>query len=83
MEQLNDINHNIQDMPAHTSLSMILIKNFTYLLALAFYPLMDYLMQIVPDWKANLENFKLIGGAIIVVLVIAKLLLEILKLVKK
>lgn len=61
----------------------IFFKNVLWLLALAFYPVIDYIIVIVPDWKENLENFKLIGGAIIVLLVIIKLIFEIIKLIKK
>lgn len=72
-----------QDMPI-TSISILTIvfKNLLWLLALAFYPLMEYIIQVIPDWKNYLENFKLIGGAIIMLMVIMKLLLEIIKLLK-
>lgn len=82
MEVDNNINE-INSMPASSTISMIIAKNFSYLLVLLFYPAMDFIIQVMPDWKNNLDNFKLIGGAVIVVLVIAKLVLEIFKLVKK
>ena len=76
--------HHTEDMPIHTTtLTAIIFKNLLWLLALAFYPVIDWVILQVPTWKDGLENFKLIGGAIIVVLVIMKLLLEIVKLVKK
>lgn len=72
------------DMPiTTTSLLTIVVKNLFYLLALAFYPVMNWIISIFPDWKDSLENFKLIGGAIVVLLVIIKLIIEIIKLIKK
>ena len=65
-----------------TTISAIIIKNLLWLSALAFYPLVDWVISVVPDWKEWLENFKLIGGAIIIVLVVTKLWLEIKKLKK-
>ena len=72
-----------EDMPlTSTSLIAIVFKNLLWLLALAFYPVLDWVILQLPNWKDGLENFKLIGGAIIVVLVIIKLLMEIKKLKK-
>lgn len=76
--------HGTNDMPIHTTtLTAIIFKNLLWLTALAFYPVIDWVILQIPTWKDTLENFKLIGGAIIVVLVIIKLLLEIRKLRKK
>ena len=71
------------NMPITTTTYLaVIFKNLIWLLALAFYPVLDWIITIVPDWKNNLENFKLIGGALIIVLVIIKLILEIIKLKK-
>lgn len=76
--------NNIQDMDTnHTSVIAVILGNIKWLLVFLFTPVINYMIAILPSWKDSLENFKLIGGAVIVVLVIAKLLLEIIKLVKK
>lgn len=67
---------------ATTSITVLLFKNSVYVLCLAFYLLVDFMISIFPDWRNFLENFKLIGGAIIIVLVVIKLVLEIKKLKK-
>lgn len=72
------------DMPiTTTSVTAILLKNSVYLLWIGFYLAVDWMISIFPDWKNFLENFKLIGGALIIVLLITKLLLEISKLKKE
>jgi len=78
------MNQTETDMPVtSTSIIAIIFKNLLWLMALAFYPVVDYVILQVPIWKDNLENFKLIGGAFIIVLVILKLILEIIKLMIK
>lgn len=74
-----------ENMPiaTHTSIIALIFHNIKWLAALIFYPIMNKLISVFPDWKDSLENVKLIGGAIIVILVIIKLLIEIVKLVKK
>ena len=71
-----------QDMH-HTSFIAIIFKNLLYLLVFLFTPVLNYMIAIFPNWKDSIENFKLIGGAVIVAMVIFKLLLEIIKLLKK
>lgn len=82
MELGNNINENIQNMHS-TSLGMIIMKNLSWLLVFLFAPTINYIITIIPSWKDGLEDFKLIGGAVIVLLVIVKLLMEIVKLIKK
>lgn len=65
-----------------TSILSVVFKNMLWLLALAFYPLIDWVIIILPDWIEFLDGFKLIGGAIIILLVIFKLVLEIIKLIR-
>lgn len=72
-----------QNMPISTTYIAIIFKNLLYLLSLAFGLAVNFLITIFPDWKVILENIKIIGGAIIVILVIIKLLLEIIKLRKQ
>lgn len=72
---------NIEDMPVHTMTYIaVIFKNLLYLTALAFGFIVNKLIVVFPDWKDALENLKLVGGAVIVILVIIKLLLEIRKL---
>lgn len=76
--------HTETDMPVTTTtIITIIFKNLLWLTVLAFYPVIDYLILITPTWKEFLENFQLIGGTIVVLLVIVKLLLEIVKLILK
>jgi len=67
----------------HTSYLTIILSNVKWLLVFLFTPVINYMIVMFPDWKDSLENFKLIGGSIIIVLVILKLLLEIFKLIFK
>lgn len=79
-----ETDNNIQDMDTHhTSFLAVILGNIKWLLVFLFTPSINYMITIFPGWKDSLENFKLIGGSVIVVLVITKLLLEIFKLVKK
>lgn len=83
MEIGNNINETENMSIQHTSLLGIILGNIKWLLVLLFAPAVNVVQQIVPEWKNELENFKLIGGSIIVVLVIVKLIFEIIKLIKK
>lgn len=65
-----------------TSIAVIIVKNLCWLLTLAFYPFMEFMIEFMPDWRGYLEVFKLIGGAVIMLMVIIKLFLEIVKLLK-
>lgn len=78
MDETNDI----PNMQTTTYLAVI-FKNLLYFLIFLFTPVLNWLITVLPAWKDFIENFKLIGGAIIVVLVIIKLLLEIKKVNKK
>lgn len=83
MELGGNINET-DNMPIHhTSLLGVILGNIKWLAIFLFAPIVNAVQQIVPEWKNELENFKLIGGAIIVILVITKLVLEIIKLIKK
>ena len=74
----------IENMPiTTTSLTATILNSTKWLIVFVFYPLVNWMIKIFPDWKDFLENFKLIGGAIIIVLVIFKLVLEIVKLLVK
>lgn len=82
MEETNT-NTDSMSITATTYLAVI-FKNLAWLLALAFYPVSEFLIQIFPiGWRDDLNDFKLIVGAIIMVLVFFKLVLEIIKLIKK
>ena len=65
-----------------TTISSIIIGNVKWLLFFIFYPMVNWMIAISPDWKNFLENFKLIGGTVIIILVVIKLLFEIRKLKK-
>lgn len=79
---MSDIETN--NMPiTTTSLTAIILNSTKWLIVFIFYPLVNWMIKIFPDWKDFLENFKLIGGSIIIVLVIFKLVLEIVKLIIK
>ena len=76
-------NTETENMPiTSTSISTLIFGNIKWLMFFIFYPLMNWMISELPDWKEVLENFKLIGGSIIIILVISKLLLEIVKLIK-
>lgn len=80
---MSDTETQTDDMPiTTTSISSIIIGNAKWLLFFIFYPIVNWMITIFPDWKNFLENFKLIGGTVIIVLVVIKLLLEIRKLKK-
>lgn len=84
MEVDNNMQDNIQNMPMHhTSFLAVIWNSAKWLLALLFTPAVTLMQTILPEWKNSLENFKLIGGSVIVVLVVVKLVLEIIKLIKK
>lgn len=70
----------VENMPVHTSYIVLFFKNLPYLLTLAFGWVMNKLMIVFPDWKDLLENIKQIGGTLVILLVIVKLLFEIRKL---
>jgi len=73
--------HNETSMPITTTTYLsVIFKNLIWLIALAFYPMLDWIIMQIPQWETTLEHIKLIGGAVIVVLVIIKLLIEIIKL---
>lgn len=72
-----------ENMPiTTTSISALILGNVKWLMFFIFYPAMNWMITIFPDWKNVLENFKLIGGSVIIILVVAKLVLEIIKLKK-
>lgn len=80
---MSDTETQNDNMPiATTTVTSLIFKNSVYLLWLGFYLLVDVMISVLPDWKYFLENFKIIGGSIIIILVIAKLILEIIKLIK-
>lgn len=83
IEMDNNINETDNMSIHHTSILGIILGNIKWLMIFLFAPAVNVVQNIVPEWKGELENFKLIGGAVIVVLVITKLILEIIKLVKK
>lgn len=83
MEIGNNINETENMSIQHTSLLGIILGNIKWFLFFLFAPAVNMVQQIVPEWKNELENFKLIGGSVIVVLVIVKLVFEIIKLIKK
>lgn len=73
-----------ENMPiTSTSISTLILGNVKWLTFFIFYPIMNWMIAILPDWKNFLENFKLIGGTIIIILVVIKLFLEIIKLIRK
>lgn len=78
---MDETNINNTDMH-HTSYLTVILGNIKWLLVLLFTPLINWLIVIFPEWKDFLENFKIIGGSIIILLVITKLILEIVKLIK-
>lgn len=81
---MDDNINNMNDMhSSHPSFLAVILGSAKWLLWFLFTPLINWLIVVFPQWKDSLENFKLIGGAVIVVLVIAKLVLEIIKLTKK
>lgn len=83
MEIGNNINETDNMEMHNTSYLGAILGSIKWLLVFAFAPAVTVIQQIVPEWKNELENFKLIGGSIIVVLVIVKLIFEIIKLIKK
>lgn len=75
---------NTSDMQMHsTTILAVVFKNLLYLLTLALDFVLNYMIAVFPDWKNFIENIKQIGGLIIIILVITKLLIEIKRLKKK